>query len=301
MHKKKLYHLQFNIRVNLDENGIFNLEKSTLLKDLLSSRSFLKINPVTYNADPFLFVNDDTLYLFYEEQIKLSGKGIIKMICTKDLNKWSKPTTVLDEKHHLSYPNVFRYDDNIYMLPETGDDFSVKLYKPSKDLLKWTYYKTLLSGKKYVDSSILFKDGVYYLFTTIYENGDYKLMLYLSKQIDGEYKIHPSSPIAHGKNNGRCGGAVFEYEGLLYRPTQICERYYGEGLKINKVVTLTEKDYKEEVVHERITPNNNKFYIYGGHHFNYCNFKGKHITVTDGVSINYNFWEITRRIIKKII
>jgi beta-xylosidase len=299
-HTKKLYHLQFNIRLNIAENGIFNLEESIPIMDLVSSRSFFKLNPVTYNADPFLFVNDETLYMFYEEQVKLTGKGVIKMICTKDLNKWLEPTTVLDEKHHLSYPNVFRYEDNIYMLPETGDDFSVKLYKPSKDLLKWTYHKTLLSGEKYVDSSIILKDGLYYLFTTIYENGDYRLMLYMSKQIDGEYKIHPCSPIANGKNNGRCGGSIFENEGLLYRPTQICEKYYGEGLKINKITTLSEENYQEEVVHERIIPNNDKFFTNGGHHYNYCFFKGKHITATDALSLNYNFWEIIRRLSTKI-
>ena len=73
-HKKKLYHLQFNIRLNIVENGIFNIEKSIPIKDLVSSRSFFKLNPVTYNADPFLFVNDETLYMFYEEQVKLTGK-----------------------------------------------------------------------------------------------------------------------------------------------------------------------------------------------------------------------------------
>lgn len=300
LHKKNLYHLQFNIRVNIEENGIFNLEASTPIKDILSSKSFFKLNPVTYNADPFLFVNADTLYLFYEEQKKLVGKGIIKMICTRDLEKWSKPITVLDEKFHLSFPNVFKYENSIYMLPETGDDYSVKLYKPSTGFMEWSYHKTLLSGKKYVDSSIIFKDGVYYLFTSIYENSDYKLMLYMSRTIDGEYEIHPSSPIALGRNNGRCGGSVFEFENKLYRPAQLCERFYGEGLKINEITTLSENRYSENVVLDKIIPNNLKFYSIGGHHFNYCNFNGHIITATDGLSRNYNFWEIGRRLSNKI-
>lgn len=299
-YKNNLYHLQFNIRLNIAGSGIFNLSESTPIKDLFSTKSFFKLNPVTYNADPFLFVNNDTLYLFYEEQIRLGGKGIIKMISTQDLEKWSEPITVLSEKFHLSFPNVFQYENNIYMLPETGDDFSLKLYKPSTGLKKWSHHKTLLSGKKYVDSSIIFKDDVYYLFTSLYENGDYKLMLYMSRTIDGEYEIHPCSPIAYGKNNGRCGGSVFEFENKLYRPTQLCERYYGEGLKINEITTLSESRFSENVLFDRIIPNKLKFYSIGGHHFNYCYFNGYMLSATDGLSRNYNLWEIGRRLSNRL-
>ena len=61
-------------------------------------------------ADPF-FVNG---YVFAE--IMKEGKGIIAVA-----ESWEKTLDfipVLEEKFHLSYPNVFRHDGVWYMIPE---------------------------------------------------------------------------------------------------------------------------------------------------------------------------------------
>jgi beta-xylosidase len=185
------------------------------------------------------------------------------------------------------------------MMPETGSDKSVRLYKPNNDFTQWTLYKSILSNKKYVDSSIIFKDNIYFLFTTLCEDNKYKLMLFCSEKIDGKYELHPKSPIAIGNNNGRCGGSVFEYEGKLYSPTQICENYYAEGLKINEILFLTKNNYSEKYL-KTIIPNNDEFYSLGGHHFSFVFFKEEIIIATDGLSLSLNFWEVGRRVHRKL-
>jgi hypothetical protein len=289
----KINQYQFNIRIGIVQNNLFDIENQEVVIEYNSCKRFFKKHSVVINADPFLFVHGDYLYLFYEEQIDLRGKGIIKMVRTKDLKKWTKSITVLEEKFHLSYPNVFKLDSGLFMIPETGNDKSIKLYKPNNNLTVWKYYKTLLAGQNFVDSCILKKESKYYLFTTVYENNNNKFLIYVSDKIDGEWKLHPDSPI--NSNSERCGGTIFQNDGSLFRPGQTSGKIYGNGLNIYKIVELTPQKYLEKE-YRKIIPNDNYFYLKGGHHFSYCQFNGKNIIATDGLSSHINFLEIIERL-----
>lgn len=289
----KLKHNQFDIRVSVSEGDLFKIAEYKEIKTILSTKTFFSKTPVVINADPFLFVNNELLYLFYEEQRGFFGKGVIKMIVTSDLKNWSEPSVVLEESHHLSYPNVFQVDCNIFMIPESGKDNSIKLYVPNSKLTKWTYYKTLLSGKNFVDSSIVIIENVYYLFTCILENSEYVLLIYTSDSIDGKWQLHPM--VEKNIIKSRNGGAVFYWNNNYYRPAQLTDNYYGEGLLINKILELRKLTYSEEQSIQLI-PNSNKFYKLGGHHFSFCQYKGNKIIATDTLSSHVNFWEVCRRI-----
>ena len=58
----------------------------------LPIKGLWKPKPVLFQADSFLFVKDDMLYLFYELQ-HWDDPGCIAMIKTTDLKNWSKPQT----------------------------------------------------------------------------------------------------------------------------------------------------------------------------------------------------------------
>ena len=64
-----------------------------------------KPKPVLFQADSFLFVREDELFLFYELQ-HWDDPGCIAMTKTKDLKSWTKPVIVLKESFHLSFPYV---------------------------------------------------------------------------------------------------------------------------------------------------------------------------------------------------
>ena len=144
--------------------------------------------------------------------LDLRGKGVIKMTKTKDLKFWTNPIVVLEEEFHLSYPNVFEINGQIYMIPETGKNGSVQLYVPNEDLTKWSLFRTLLTGRNYVDSSILFHCGLYFLFTTDFSDETNVLKLFWSDSLECDWIEHLKSPIANGKNTGRCGGSIFKYQ-----------------------------------------------------------------------------------------
>lgn len=297
---ERLGQRQMSTLVSISNDDIFNLEKHEVIKRLYSSRNPFRVKPVVVVADPFLFVHDDWLYLFYEKQRGLTGKGVITMIKTNDLKKWSKPATVLEEEFHLSFPNVFKIDGKIYMMPESGSDKTLRLYESNGDLTRWKRYKTLLSGSNYLDSSIIFHDNCYFLFTTEQVDRSYILKLYYSNSLSEEWIEHPSSPIAEGLDTGRNAGPVFKIDNTLYRPCQLTRNKYGEGLIIYEIEVMSRLEYKEKTI-KKIIPNYLKYYSYGGHHINYVNFRNKNVVATDILEIKLNVLVMIKRVINKLI
>lgn len=282
-------------------DNIFELSKATPIKRILSTKNPFVFNPIVIIADPFVFVHKETLYLFFEEQVGLHGKGVIKMISTNDLKTWTKPKLILKEPFHLSYPNVFEYNGDVYMIPETGHNNDIRLYKAADDKLSnWKFQKVLLIGKNYVDSSIFSIGDIYYLITSEYnKEKQYILRLFISSDpINGEWKECACSPLSYNNFNARCGGPIINYNGLCYRMAQRCDGRYGSGLTAYLIDNIDDNQYIEKI-QTTILPCP-KFH-YGGHHYTIVKFKDKNIVAIDYLSMNYNIWEIARRSFYKIL
>ena len=119
----------FKIRI-LEDNGdhIWEIGHQRPIHDIVCDHFSSSLNPVTIVADPFLFVYQDKLFLFYEKKRNYSP-GVICMTCTEDLTHWSNSVVVLEEHFHLSYPYVFEEKGNVYMIPETSAVGDIRLYK----------------------------------------------------------------------------------------------------------------------------------------------------------------------------
>ena len=99
---ERLGQIQFNTRISVAESDIFNLAKLKVIKKIDSTKNFFSIHPTVIVADPFMLPHKDELYLFYEEQIGLLGKGVIKMIKTNDLKQ--KSQTIFRKKYKTKIP-----------------------------------------------------------------------------------------------------------------------------------------------------------------------------------------------------
>ncbi|UKK56818.1 glucosamine inositolphosphorylceramide transferase family protein [Prevotella communis] len=272
-----------------DKNLLFNIKQLEVVHQIRNTTNSLSLLPKVILADPFLFVKEDILYLFYES--KMYGKdGVIKMICTKNLKDWSKPITVLQESFHLSYPFVFKDGDSVYMIPETCASREIRLYKADDDSLShFSFLSTIVKHDErvsdvqidYSDSSLYIKDDVYYLMTSIKENNRNNLLLYYSKNLTGPFIKHPSSPIVTSMKYGRNAGCLLEKEGKLYRVAQDCVNRYGDNVHLFMVDTINEYSYQEHLLNENIIPSDDNFYSEGGHQFNFVFFKNNFVVATD--------------------
>lgn len=303
---KKVECFKIQILKNSSKEEIFDVDKSESIFTIDCLQPYPSLNPTIIVADPFLFVHNDTLFLFYESK-GLCTPGIIKMTCTKDLVQWSEPVTVLKENFHLSYPYVFQDADTVYMVPETGADGSVRIYEAvDANLTCWEFKKKLLIQPNnreikmsYADSSVCKKDNIFYLMTTLqYADGVNTLELYYSDSLLGEYKAHPCSPIVRSRQLGRNAGCLQLIEGKLYRYSQDCTLRYGDNVNVSEVVELSPVTYKELLIKENIYPPHIPFYKNGGHQFNVACFCGKTIIGTDAKEYHYL---LLQRIVNKLL
>lgn len=294
----------FNIRVleKRETDPFFSTDGGGVL-DIISDTSLFNVNAPSILADPFLFVKGKELFLFYEHQDKwIGGKGRLCMRKTMNLKDWADEVDVLVEPFHLSYPWVFEDNGTVYMLPETGNDNSIRLYTAKDDsLTKWELVKKIVDdGLPWKDSVIYHKEGYYYLFTSHNVNHRQEQHLFVANDLMGPYTEHPMSPIYIGADGGRNAGSIIEYDGDIYRPVQVCIHSYGEQTSIMKIEMLTPTEYKETQYKKNIIDTKDRAYREGGHQFNPIQFNGKWIVATDNRSKNYNLVETFRKIWKVV-
>ncbi|XP_058109283.1 glucosamine inositolphosphorylceramide transferase 1 [Magnolia sinica] len=208
--------------------------------------------PSNFVADPFLFdQKDDALYLFFETKNSVTLQGDIGVARSTDKGAtWKHLGIALDEEWHLSYPYVFRYHDDIYMMPESSQKGELRLYRALKFPLQWTLEKVILK-KPLIDSFIVNYKGNFWLFGSDFsgfgtkKNGE--LEIWYSSTPLGPWKPHKQNPIFNiDKSLGaRNGGRPFMYNHNLYRIGQDCGETYGRGVRAFKVEVLTKDEYKE--------------------------------------------------------
>ncbi|CAL9107483.1 unnamed protein product [Musa textilis] len=207
--------------------------------------------PSNFVADPFLYVQDSVLYLFFESKGTTTMKGDIGVARSFDQGgTWEFLGIALEEDWHLSYPFVFSYQNQIYMMPEGNKKGELRLYRAVNFPLKWALEKVLIR-KPLIDASLIQYEGHYWLFASdftrfgIEKNAE--LEIWYSSSPLGPWKQHPKNPIYRvDKSLGaRNGGRPFIYEGSLYRLGQDCGGTYGRRIQIYKVEKLNREEFKE--------------------------------------------------------
>lgn len=141
-------------------------------------------------ADPFFFEKDGVLWLFFETVDK-KMKG--RLACYRwEGEKWTDFQIVLEEPFHLSYPQVFEEEGHVYMIPESGDHGKgcVALYEAT-DFPKGWVKRMVLIDRPHADSTLLCKDGHYYL--ACYTNEKESAELLHSGKLTGPWTLHPQS------------------------------------------------------------------------------------------------------------
>lgn len=207
--------------------------------------------PSNFVADPFLYIQGDVFYLFFETKNSITMQGDIGVARSTDKGaSWEQLGIALDEDWHLSYPYVFEYDGNIYMLPEGRAKGQLRLYRAVNFPLEWTLEKIIMK-KPLVDSFIIPHDGKYWLFGSDHSGigAEYnaQLEIWYSRSPLGPWRPHKKNPIYNtDKSMGaRNGGRPFLFDGYLYRVGQDDGETYGRRVRLFKIEVLTTDNFKE--------------------------------------------------------
>ena len=211
----------------------------------------LKSPPGTYWADPFPFVYQDRLFLFFEEYDQQKKKGHISALPFDQSGPSGPPVRVLETAGHLSYPFIFTYRDTTYMLPESSDRETIDLYRCTRFPDRWTYYRTLMKGVRAVDTTLCFHEGLWWLFTCIAAHSqstarDELFLYYADSPLSKEWTPHPLNPIISDVRHARPAGHIFQQEGRSLRPAQDCSHRYGYGLHLREITIWSTTHYEEQ-------------------------------------------------------
>lgn len=264
--QNKLNDLNFNNKNNRYQVGF---QKNTWGNLEYRKSIFIENEEGTFNADPFVIEKDNKNFCFvecfnYSEKkakinvYELSEKGYVFL------------GTALEESFHLSFPYIFEFNNEIYMVPESSKNRDIRLYKCQNFPLDWRLQEVLIDNIDAADSMIFQKDNKWWLMTNEdplrLNNHNYQMNLYYSENLlDGEWISHKNNPIIMDSNKARNAGLVFDGSDV-FRVSQAFGFYkkYGENFSLNKIEMLDTNNYLETMfsVHRKFFDKR----ILGSHH-----------------------------------
>ncbi|WP_287249391.1 hypothetical protein [Mesorhizobium sp.] len=200
-----------------------------------------------FYADPFVLERDGRHYLFVEEFPYATGRGVISVAELGADGNFGVPRVVLEEKHHLSYPQVFAHAGEIFMIPESAAARELVLYRAAQFPDRWVRDTVLLTDKDFNDATLLESDGRFWLLGTErfgYGSASDTMAVYSAPSLRGPWVAHALNPIAVDHSAARPGGAFIRHGDALVLPVQNGSRAYGGGLGLMRLDRLDELDVR---------------------------------------------------------
>lgn len=122
--------------------------------------------PISYSekywyADPLLFSWQGRDYLFVEEFDRKKSKGQIAVAEVVDLSKRMVFKSIIAEPYHMSFPMVFEWNGEIYMIPETSANHSINIYHADSFPYEWKLLSSIKTQQPLVDTIVVEKNSEY--------------------------------------------------------------------------------------------------------------------------------------------
>jgi hypothetical protein len=227
------------------------------IKDSFSSSlwRYKKIFPPKdrFYADPHIIQKDGRYYIFIEEFIFGTDRGFISVIEMDETGNYQAPRPVLERPYHLSYPFVFKHEDDYYMIPETQSNRTVELYKCVDFPHRWEFTMNLMEDIRAGDATLYRQNDRWWMFATVTVTrgaslADELCIFSSASLLSNDWQPHPKNPIVSDCRKARPAGKLFRHGDGLYRPGQNSSYRYGYGFMLSEIKQLTADDYQEETV-----------------------------------------------------
>lgn len=271
-----------------EKNSNFKLEKFQIIKNGWNY----------WVADPFPVEVNGKLYIFGEiyEYSNLKGSIGYTMLTEHGFTKWK---TVIKEDYHLSFPNIFYLDSDMYMCPESQAGSVLSIYKCICFPDKWIKEKNIAENVRLTDTIFFEKNSEKYGISCEWKNlNNHLLKLF---KIENDRIIFSDAKLnTLDSYYSRPAGKIF-YDDILEKKlmvSQICKPKYGSGL-IFKEFDLQFPYYKEKECY-RVYPteilSNKKTRWDGMHTFN----TSENYIVIDLIWSRFNIIEKFYRLINRL-
>lgn len=220
----------------------------------------IKNPPKHFLADPFVITKNDRTICFVEDYSYKEKRALIAAIEIVDHETYKMLGPVIKEPFHMSFPYLFEYQDELYIVPETSEANAIRLYKCIEYPLKWEYQKDIMSDVKAVDSMIFEHEKKWWMLTTMSTKGNEDdasrlLAFYADDPLSDNWIAHEQNPLIFDSNIARNGGILDIESPLPVRGRQKQGfNAYGVALTLARITELTPSSYSEEEIGQ-ISPN----------------------------------------------
>ena len=187
-------------------------------------------------ADPFILnMTENEIDLLVEEYDNKIKKGrIAKLVISRNNLRLISMKIVLDLESHLSFPAIYRVDNEVYVCPEnsqSGGYFRYTYDFSSEKLI----YPELIINKPLTDAVEFQINNVNYIFSTKLPN-PHGNKLYIFSNDDEGNKFKVKQEVILSDKTARSAGHLLKVKGKLIRPAQDCNKSYGKGLVFQEII-----------------------------------------------------------------
>jgi hypothetical protein len=221
-------------------------------------------------ADPFMIKEGGTWFMFFEVLNSLRNKGEIGVATSPDARRWTYVGICLREPFHLSYPQVFKWQGELYMIPEGGGGKQMVLYKAKKFPTVWEPAAVLLDGE-FTDHSLFRFHDTWWLFAGCDPLLNNILRLFHAENLTGPWQEHVKSPIlSNDPRHTRPAGAAVVMGKEIIRFAQDCAEAYGSKVYAFVIDRLSKTEYRERPFpgNPILQPGPSVWQMHGMHHIN---------------------------------
>ncbi len=207
-------------------------------------------------ADPFVVTKNNRTVCFVEDYMYRENKGCIAAIEIVDSKNYKILGPVVMESFHMSFPYVFNHEGELYMVPETSESNSIRLYKCIDYPMMWEYQHDIMIDVDAADTMLFSHNNKYWMFSNISidSDGDHssKLMAYYRESmLSGDWVAHENNPIVYNCSIGRNAGILNHKSNDVIRCRQKYGfNHYGAALTLARITDLSPSSFHEEEISE---------------------------------------------------
>ena len=150
-------------------------------------------------ADPFLIERDGRTICYVEDYSYRLDRGRIAALELRD-DEVISLGPVVEEPCHMSFPYIFEYQDDLFMIPETFEAEEINIYRCTDFPMGWERYGSLMDDIEASDTMVFEHDGRWWMLTNLRPQGclDFYSRLYAfyaDSPLSEDWAPHPLNPI----------------------------------------------------------------------------------------------------------
>ena len=204
-----------------------------------------------FYADPFPFAQNGRTWLFVEELPFATWKGLLSVAEVAADGTIGPIRPFLEQDCHLSYPNVFAADGEVWMIPETSGRRTIELWRCLRLPDRWERHAVLIEGVDAGDATVAEIDGTWWLFAATRERWTSSwdsVQLWSAPALNGPWRPADLGPARVDVSSARPAGQMLRIDGHWVRPAQDSSQLYGQGLTLNRINRLDSTGLSESVI-----------------------------------------------------